>query len=990
MKRLLLLFILVSLFSVTRINAQSCFSVSAGPDIHTSCLNTCFNFKAKIPDVRTSESYKVVPIEYKPFPFTNPTGVVFNPAYEDDNYSDVIVLPFTFCFYGKTYGKCVVGTNGIVTFDVETNKNTYNAYIIDRPIFYAGGTPDGAGPYYPRASIMGPYHDIDPDDASTPQQPDRKMEYIIEGTAPCRKFILNFYKMPYYQCPGELVTQQMVLYEGTGIIDIFIESKPNACAASTNNGRSILGIQNWERDKETSVPGRNNTDWRANNEGWRFVPNGTTSLFSRVELYKNTIKIADGITTDLGTGELEVDFGSVCQSEDMSEYVVRAFYKKCDDPTIETEGSDTMIVLKTFDPVLANLTPASCPTATDGSITITDPVDPTVEYSIDNGVTWQTSPTFSNLAPGTYNVIAKIIGNTCNGRGSFVITSNAAPTVTTNIVPPNCPTTATGSITVATPAPGPGVEYSIDGGTTWQASPTFSGLAAGTYTINARINASGCSGTTTATVLDPGPIPIGVSITHAPCNGTITGLIRVTTPTGADFDYSLDGITWQSNPVFILPAGTYTVRVRRISTNCIYTSITYTINEPPVLSVSASDTKQTSCSNDDGEITITASGGVAPYSYSINNGASYQAGNVFSGLTVGNYNQIKVKDVNGCITNGNPVTITLNDTMRLELGPDTSFCEGSTIVLDPQTNDKTDIFSWSPSTGLSSTVIKNPVASPVDTIKYYLTAGWGLCQRKDSIIVNVKHKPTVYAGKDTAICTGTTAFLHGTVANLSGTVNYAWTPTTGLADPTAVNTNANPDTTTEYTLTVTDNYNCNFTVTDIIRVRVNPPVVAFAGNDTNAIYNRPHQMQATGGLSYTWTPAAPLNNPFISNPLATLKVDTYFTVTAKDDIGCADTDDIFIKVYDGPNYYLPNAFTPNGDGLNDIFRPIPVGIRSTEYFRVFNRYGQIMFETKEWMKGWDGTYKGKKQVSGTYVWTIKGIDKNGRVVEMQGTVILVQ
>jgi len=989
-KFLLLFFAVLTISSTQRLEAQSCFSVSAGPDINTSCLNTCFNFTAKIPDVKTSESYKVIPIEYKPYPYTNPTGVVFNPTYEDDRYSDMIVMPFTFCFYGKTYGKCVVGTNGIITFDVESNRNTYNAYIIDRPIFYAGGTPDNEGPYYPRASIMGPYHDVDPDNASTPQQPDRKMEYIIEGTAPCRKFILNFYKMPYYKCPGELVTQQIVLYEGTGIIDIFMDTKPNACAASTNNGRSILGIQNWERDKETSVPGRNNTDWRATKEGWRFVPNGTTSLFSRVELYKGGIKVADGVTTDLGTGELEVDFGSICQSEDMAEYVVRAFYKKCDDPTVETEGSDTMKVFKTFDPVLANVIPAACPTATNGSITVTDPLDATVEYSIDNGVNWQTSPTFSNLAPGTYKIIAKIIGNTCKGEGTFVVTANPAPVVNSSISQPNCPTTATGSITVTAPAPGTGVEYSIDGGTNWQASPTFNGLAAGSYTITVRINPAGCTGSATFVVTDPGPIPVNSSITDVQCNGTATGIINVTAPLGSDFEYSLDGVNWQIQPNFLVAAGTYTVRVRKISTNCIYTSLIYTVNEPAAVTGSALGSKDPTCADKDGEISITAAGGVTPYSYSIDNGANYQASNVFSGLTAGTYNQIKVKDANGCILQTNPVTIVLNDTMRLELGADVDICAGSSTTLQPQTNDLTDLFTWTPPAGLSSTVVKNPDASPTDTTKYYLTARWGLCERKDSIIVNVKHRPTVYAGKDTAICPGTSALLHAVVVSPSGTVNYAWTPATGLDDPTVPVTAANPDTTTEYTLTVTDNFSCSFTVSDVIRVKVNPPVVAFAGNDTNAILNRPHQLQATGGLTYTWTPAAPLNNPFISNPLATLKVDTYFTVTAKDDIGCADTDDIFIKVYEGPNYYLPNAFTPNGDGLNDIFRPVPVGIRSTEYFRVFNRYGQVMFETKEWMKGWDGTFKGKKQPSGTYVWAIKGTDKNGRVVEMTGTVILVQ
>ena len=74
-----------------------------------------------------------------------------------------------------------------------------------------------------------------------------------------------------------------------------------------------------------------------------------------------------------------------------------------------------------------------------------------------------------------------------------------------------------------------------------------------------------------------------------------------------------------------------------------------------------------------------------------------------------------------------------------------------------------------------------------------------------------------------------------------------------------------------------------------------------------------------------------------------------------------DFDTVNIRVFKGPTFYVPTAFTPNGDGLNDIFRPTAVGIASMEYFRVFNRYGELVYETSDITKGWDGTYKGVKQ-----------------------------
>jgi gliding motility-associated-like protein len=168
------------------------------------------------------------------------------------------------------------------------------------------------------------------------------------------------------------------------------------------------------------------------------------------------------------------------------------------------------------------------------------------------------------------------------------------------------------------------------------------------------------------------------------------------------------------------------------------------------------------------------------------------------------------------------------------------------------------------------------------------------------------------------------------------------------------------------------------------------PVNAFAGNDTNAILNRQHQLLGSGGVNYLWSPAALLNNPFIENPLALIPADTYFMLTAFDSIGCKDDDTVFIKVYEGPMYYFPNAFTPNGDGVNDYFGPTAVGMRTTGYFRIFDRYGNPVFESKDLIKGWNGTLKGKPAATGTYVWMIKGIDKNGTAVEMKGTVILIR
>ena len=167
---------------------------------------------------------------------------------------------------------------------------------------------------------------------------------------------------------------------------------------------------------------------------------------------------------------------------------------------------------------------------------------------------------------------------------------------------------------------------------------------------------------------------------------------------------------------------------------------------------------------------------------------------------------------------------------------------------------------------------------------------------------------------------------------------------------------------------------------------------AFAGNDTITASGRPLQLQASGGISYEWTPPTGLNNPFIPNPIATLtgtQIYTY-TVRAYTPLGCQSFDDIKIQVYQAPEIYLPNAFTPNGDGIHDTYKALPVGIKDFKYMKIFNRYGQQIFSTTNALNGWDGTLKGKIQGNGVFVVIARGIDYRGTVIDRQATVMLIR
>ena len=167
-------------------------------------------------------------------------------------------------------------------------------------------------------------------------------------------------------------------------------------------------------------------------------------------------------------------------------------------------------------------------------------------------------------------------------------------------------------------------------------------------------------------------------------------------------------------------------------------------------------------------------------------------------------------------------------------------------------------------------------------------------------------------------------------------------------------------------------------------------VYPFAGNDTIIATGQPLQLNASGGTVYSWQPATGLNDTNIDNPIAVLQKDQVYVVSIRNDDGCEGRDTIRIKVYKGPDLYVPSAFTPDHNGLNDVFRVTAPGFKQLDYFRVYDRWGKLVFETREISKGWDGTLHGVEQSTGVYVWIVKGIDYRNKSLFKKGTVTLIR
>ena len=340
-------------------------------------------------------------------------------------------------------------------------------------------------------------------------------------------------------------------------------------------------------------------------------------------------------------------------------------------------------------------------------------------------------------------------------------------------------------------------------------------------------------------------------------------------------------------------------------------------------------------------------------------------------------------DQSGCV-NSDSLRVRVVDKVNLFAGNDSTICLGDTITLNPSGNGL--YFDWSPVSTIDNPKLKNPHVSPLGTTTYTVIASIGKCNSTGSVNIKAIPYPLANAGPDAFICWNDTLQINATAKG----VRFVWLPTTYLSDPTVLNPKAFPPQTAVYELLVYDTLGCPKPGVSRTVVNVNPRILAFAGNDTSIVVGQPLQLHGSGAPSFLWFPDYGLNRNDISDPMATLTQNQTYVMKTFTEEGCFAYDTINIKVFTtAPDIFVPNAFTPDHSS-NNIFRPIPVGISRLEYFRVYNRNGMLIYNTSQIGRGWDGTYNGKAQPVGGYVWMVEGTDYTGRVVVKKGTVVLIR
>jgi gliding motility-associated-like protein len=543
-------------------------------------------------------------------------------------------------------------------------------------------------------------------------------------------------------------------------------------------------------------------------------------------------------------------------------------------------------------------------------------------------------------------------------------------------------------------------DFGIAGSTTDTsslASPTFTYPDTGLYIVKLKVQSGpGCRDSTTATVhVFPGFFPnftISGVCTNKPtqffdATGTNYGFVNSWSWNFGDSTTNADTSTLK-NPVYTYPKSGVKPVVFIVGSNkgCRDTLLkNITILDKPPLGFPFRDTLI--CNGDTLQLHGIGSGNFSwtPNTRMFNSTTADPT--VFPNVTTVYTARL---DDNGCINN-DTVRVRVVNFVTLIGRPDTTICLTDSVQLGVTYTNGLK-FLWTPVGDFTDPTLLNAIAHPTaPSNTYHLVSRIGHCIEEDDVTVLTVPYPVVNAGPDTTICYSNNAFLHGTTNSTS----FSWSPPRTLSNPLSLNPVAHPLDSTAYVLTgVSVLSGCPKPVRDTVIVSVLPKINAFAGRDTAVIINQPLQFNASGGTSYVWSPATGLSNPNIPNPVGLYHGEfdvIRYKVLVSNVSGCADSAFITVKIFKVPaQVFVPTAFTPNKDGTNDLFRPIAVGITRILYFRVFNRWGQLVFSTTENGAGWDGKIKGQEQGTDVFVWVVKAIDFTGKDFFAKGTVTLIR
>jgi len=650
----------------------------------------------------------------------------------------------------------------------------------------------------------------------------------------------------------------------------------------------------------------------------------------------------------------------------------------------------------TIDTVL--VTNATCGLS-NGSIAVyTSGGSSPIEYSLDNGATLQLNPVFSGLAPGSYFITVRD-ANGCNTPylwNPVVVASLGSPSVIdVNINPSTCGQ-SDGSITIDAAYGTPPLQYSINGGADYYLTNIFTGLAQGNYTIMVS-DANNCTGayaTNPAVVSNISGAAIdSLKVISSTC-GNSNGSITIYASGGTyPISYSIDdGLTWSTDSAAYnsLPAGSYRVVIKD-NNYCL----TYWPSNPVAVGNTGGATIDTvivtdaSCGSD-GAINIVATGGTAPVSYSIDNGITWNTLPQFLNLSPGNYT-VLTTDANNCqiAYSYNNVTISsLSGSYISSVMVSDATCSLPNGEITLMTTGSPPPIQYSIDGGLTWQDSAHFTGLAADT---YDAAIMGLnnCLTPypfNPVYVQNEAAPSVLAAGTDATCNEDNGIIEVSTSGGKQPFLYSIDNGSNWQDSAMFRNLA----TGNYLIAVTDSNNCTSyfqnNPLEIKRIPVEDISLSQAG--TLCSGQEWSLTPGSGFETYLWQDGSAL-------PAFTATAEGLYWVMVTDTNGCISADTVnIVKCPDA--FEVPSAFSPNLDGLNEVFRVTAFHPEKILQFRmyIFNRWGQLIFETNSLLGYWDGRYKGLPCDDGVYSYLIEFRLEDGykpnQESPMRGTVTIVR
>jgi gliding motility-associated-like protein len=462
-----------------------------------------------------------------------------------------------------------------------------------------------------------------------------------------------------------------------------------------------------------------------------------------------------------------------------------------------------------------------------------------------------------------------------------------------------------------------------------------------------------------------------ITITSLP-NDTVCSGSSVTLAGNGANTYNWDNGITDNTPFTATTSTTFTVIGLDANGCSDTTSVNLIVNPKPVISANAVPSS-TICAQD----TIMLYGSGANV-FMWDNGITDSI--PFVATTSNTYTVIGL-DTNGCSDTSN-ISITVNPlpTVTILTNPGDSICLGDSTQVSASGNATT--YTWNNSQTNNSYYVN----TSTDSIIILTGVDANGCTNSDTTIIRVLPVPTLTLYSDTSICIFNSVQLQAVGTNIG---YISWNNGTTLDDSTSTTPTATPNTTTTY-IAVAGIGSC--TVSDTVTVTVLPLPTVNAGNDTTILFGQSMVINATAPSgSYNWSPDDYLSCTNCLNPTANPEFDTEYILTVTDNNGCVNSDTIFIKVdLECTDLFVPNIFTPNGDGDSDYIKVLNKLCVQNMTFRIFDRWGNNVYSSTNPNEFWDGTYNGNRAETGVYVYVLKATLTSGKEILKKGNISLLK